>query len=75
MKDVLSRLKSPIFWTGVAAIIGIVFSTANIDPSTISTWGSLITFIGEVLLNPFRLFMIVAAVFSFLNNPTNKTGF
>ena len=75
MKTILERLKSPIFWVGVASVLGIIFSTANVDPSTINTWSSLFGFLWDVLKDPFTLFSIVAAVFAFMNNPTNKTGF
>ena len=75
LNKVIYRLKSPVVWGGLIAIVGLVFTTAGYSLADVSSWGSLWNVIVEILSSPEKLALIVVALFAFLNNPENKKGF
>lgn len=75
LAKVVDRLKSPVVWGGIIAIVGLVFTTAGYSLTDVASWGSLWNVIVEILSSPEKLALIVVALFAFLNNPENKTGF
>ena len=57
--NVSARFKNIFFWFG---IIGVVFSAANIDIQSMTSWGLLIDALKSIIMNPFILLSVIAAV-------------
>ena len=53
------RFKNIFFWLG---LIGVIFSAANIDIQAMTSWGLLIDALTSIVMNPFMLLSVVAAV-------------
>lgn len=74
-KSIIERFKSPAVWVGISSLITLIFTTAGVKLSQLTSW----SIVGETLLNiiknPFTLGSVAVAIFVFLNNPTNKKGF
>ena len=75
LAKVIDRLKSPVVWGGLIAIVGLVFTTAGYSLADVSTWSALGGVILAILSSPEKLALIIVALFAFLNNPENKSGF
>lgn len=75
MDKVIVRMKSPVVWAGIIAIVGLIFSTAGYTLSDVSTWQGLGAVITAILFSPEKLAMIIVALYAFLNNPSTKEKF
>ena len=53
------RFKNIFFWLG---LVGVIFSAANIDIQAMTSWGLLIDALTSIVMNPFMLLSVVAAV-------------
>lgn len=71
----LKRFKSPAVWIGIFSLISIIFSTAGVQLSDLTSWKIVGQTLLNIVTNPFTLGSVIVAIFSFLNNPTNKEGF
>lgn len=63
------RLKNPWFWVGV---ISVIITAIGIDPTTMTTWASVMDAIDAVLRNPFQLITAVLAVLAIFVDPTTS---
>lgn len=64
MKETQNRLKSPVFWTAMAAqILSILVYTGVLMQETSNAIQGIVVSICEMLV-----------IFGIFNNPTNKTG-
>lgn len=61
------RLKNIWMWLG---LIGIVFASANIPFESLTSWPILLDSLSGIIMNPFQLSMVVAAVVGVIVNPT-----
>ncbi len=61
------RLKNPWFWVGVLSVI---ITSIGIDPSTMTTWCSVLDAIDAVLRNPVQLITAILAVLAIFVDPT-----
>lgn len=75
LAKVFDRLKSPVVWGGIIAIVGLVFTTAGYSLADVSSWGALGGVILAILASPEKLALIIVALFAFLNNPETKDKF
>jgi phi LC3 family holin len=71
-KIIIERLKSPVVWIGIGALI---ISASGVEPQTLTSWGILWENILKFLSNPFMVASAGLAIFSFLNNPSDKEQF
>ena len=72
MKEIIKRLRSPVVWAGLFAI---VISVSGINPENMTEWGILADNVLDIFKNPFILISIVVSIFAFLNNPKDKEHF
>lgn len=72
MNEIKQRLKSPVVWAGIAAII---ISVSGINPENMTEWGILAENVLNIFKNPFILISIIVSIFAFLNNPKDKEHF
>ena len=64
MKETQNRLKSPVFWTAMAAqVLSILVCTGVLMQETSDAIQGIVVSICEMLV-----------IFGIFNNPTNKTG-
>ena len=75
LKEIQKRITSPVFWVGVGSIISIIVNTSGIKMEEMTSWSILFENILAVIKNPYIVISILIAIFAFLNNPTNKSGF
>lgn len=61
------RVKNPYFWIG---LLGVVLAAMGISPEMLTSWGAVIDAIKELVMNPFMLGSVIAAVIGVLNDPT-----
>ena len=72
MKDFLNKhpkLKNPMFYIGLIAII---FASAGIDATTLTSWNLLLTALLSIVENPFTLICVIIAVVGVFNDNSNK---
>ena len=74
-KEVVNRLKSPVVWAGIIAIVGLIFTTAGAGFEDVTTWKGLLEVLIGIVTSPAKIAMIIVALFGFLNNPGNKDSF
>ena len=72
IKEIISRLKSPVVLFGIVALI---IQAAQVEPSTLTSWGILGDNLVAFFSNPFQLATAVYLIFAFLNNPADKDNF
>lgn len=68
MKDFLDKhpkLKNPMFYIGLIAII---FASAGIDATTLTSWNLLLTALLSIVENPFTLICVIIAVVGVFND-------
>ena len=61
------RFKNIFFWLG---LVGVIFSAANIDIQAMTSWGLLIDALTSIVMNPFMLLSVVAAVVGVFVDPS-----
>lgn len=61
------RFKNIFFWLG---LIGVIFSAANIDIQAMTSWGLLIDALTSIVMNPFILLSVIAAVVGVFVDPS-----
>ena len=64
MKEILKRMKSPVFWTEMVLIIAMFLRTIGVYDMP-----------NDVLVNIQDIITMLFTVFSTLNNPANKNNF
>ena len=71
MKEFLSnpKLKNPWFWIG---LISIIFASANIDFSTLTSWKLLFEAVMSILNNPVSTVAVITGIISVWNNNDEK---
>ena len=72
---IILRLKSPVVWGGMIAIIGLIGTTTGYTLEDVTTWQGLGSVIVAIFASPKYLMLIAVALFGFLNNPTDKEKF
>ena len=75
LKVVLERIKSPVVWGGMIAIVGLIGTTTGYSLEDVATWQGLWGVIVAIFASPKNLMLIIVALFGFLNNPTDKANF
>ena len=68
MKDFLDKhpkLKNPYFWL---SIVGLLFASAGIDATTLTSWNLLLTALLSIVENPFTLICVIIAVVGVFND-------
>ena len=75
LNKVVARMKSPVVWAGIIAIVGLTFTTAGYTLSDVSSWAGLGSVIMAIVSSPEKLALIIVALFAFLNNPADKEKF
>ena len=61
------RFKNIFFWLG---LIGVIFSAAKIDIQTMTSWGLLIDALTSIVMNPFMLLSVIAAIVGIFVDPS-----
>lgn len=61
------RFKNIFFWLG---LIGVIFSAANIDIQAMTSWGLLIDALTSIVMNPFMLLSVIAAIVGVFVDPS-----
>lgn len=69
---IIERLKSPIVWLGIGSTI---IAVSGIEPSNMTEWGILFDNLMNIFKNPFLFISCGIAIYSYLNNPTDKDNF
>ena len=59
------KLKNPMFYIGLIAII---FASAGIDATTLTSWNLLLTALLSIVENPFTLICVIIAVVGVFND-------
>ena len=67
------RVKNPHFWLQIfLAVFSTILGYAGISGADVTTWGKVFELICMALSNPYCLFLICAAVWNAINDPTTK---
>lgn len=75
VKEVISRLKSPVVWAGTIAVVGLIFTTAGYGLDDIPSWAELGKVLIAIVSNPSKIALIVVAFYGLVNNPATKDKF
>lgn len=63
------KMKNPYFWFG---LIGVIFTAAQVDMQTLTSWVLLKESIVSVAKNPMLLGSVIVAVTGVIMNPNTK---
>lgn len=64
-----NRFKNIYFYIG---IIGTIFTAANVDPSTMTSWNVLFNFVESIYMNPWLLGWVAFSVLGVIVDNTTK---
>lgn len=66
-----NRFRSIVAWGGICSMVIIVFNTAGIQLSDLTSWSILGSKLLEIIKNPYTVGAIIFSIVSHFNNPTN----
>lgn len=74
LENTVKRLKNPAFWTGIISILLLIFSSAGLNFSDMTSWGELWKGILTIISNPVSVVAVIGAIVG-ISADTSTKGF
>lgn len=74
LESTIKRLKNPAFWTGLISILLLIFSSAGLNFSDMTSWNALWEGVKAILSNPVSVVAVIGAMVG-ISADTSTKGF